>query len=286
MPKIRAAAKKFGIEVSDGRSARRKPRHRAVPLVPEIRHFATDGLEVSDGDQAGSTATITGTPIVYDVPYRVVDQLGFIVCDDEWNEAMDQRTIRRFGNLLDVSAVTYPASPATSLEVAHRAALRLSVESRARLRRLDAQLRAGRTLNASNESLIRDAINMLHSVSVGDGSSMKDLLFPDHVQQAVEAGTGSPQDLGKGDVLPEEAVGEFDSDNDDDDDDDDKQMHVAQDNSDGMAAEPIIDPGEQIRSKPTTDLLTAVRERHGRRVSQQHQQSEDLVREAHRRILK
>jgi HK97 family phage prohead protease len=40
---------------------------------------------------------------------------GFIVARDEWDEAMEDRSIHEFRSLLDVSAVTYPASPTTTI---------------------------------------------------------------------------------------------------------------------------------------------------------------------------
>jgi len=42
---------------------------------------------------------------------------AFVVADggDEWSEDFQKRTIRSFAELLDVSAVTYPASPSTSI---------------------------------------------------------------------------------------------------------------------------------------------------------------------------
>lgn len=43
--------------------------------------------------------------------------IGFMVGSDQWNADYTQRTIFTFADLLDVSAVTYPASPTTSIEV-------------------------------------------------------------------------------------------------------------------------------------------------------------------------
>lgn len=71
---------------------------------------------------------------------------GFIVAQDEWSEDWDQRTIYRFADLLDVSAVTYPASPTTDIGIAKRMALQMPVESRARLRKAYVDLRAGKAL--------------------------------------------------------------------------------------------------------------------------------------------
>jgi HK97 family phage prohead protease len=43
---------------------------------------------------------------------------GFIVARDSWNDDMTKRSIHSFRELLDVSAVTYPASPTTSISLA------------------------------------------------------------------------------------------------------------------------------------------------------------------------
>jgi HK97 family phage prohead protease len=48
--------------------------------------------------------------------------VGFMVGPggDEWNRTRDERSVKRFKTMPDVSAVTYPASPSTSLELAQR----------------------------------------------------------------------------------------------------------------------------------------------------------------------
>jgi HK97 family phage prohead protease len=43
--------------------------------------------------------------------------VGFIVGADEWSSDFSHRLITRFGELLDVSAVAFPASPTTSIEL-------------------------------------------------------------------------------------------------------------------------------------------------------------------------
>ena len=43
--------------------------------------------------------------------------VGFVVAEDSWNEDFSYRTITRFGELMDVSPVAFPASPTTSVEV-------------------------------------------------------------------------------------------------------------------------------------------------------------------------
>jgi hypothetical protein len=41
--------------------------------------------------------------------------VGFVVAQDTWLDDFSVRTITRIGELLDISAVTYPASPTTSI---------------------------------------------------------------------------------------------------------------------------------------------------------------------------
>ena len=43
---------------------------------------------------------------------------GFVVAEDEWNDDWTTRSIHRFEELLDVSAVTYPARPTISIALA------------------------------------------------------------------------------------------------------------------------------------------------------------------------
>jgi HK97 family phage prohead protease len=63
---------------------------------------------------------------------------GFIVARDEWDEAMEDRSIYELRSLVDVSAVTYPASPTTSISLN---------QSEARAQRLaKGQLSASRAL--------------------------------------------------------------------------------------------------------------------------------------------
>lgn len=65
---------------------------------------------------------------------------GFIVAEDQWNEEMTVRTIKRIAELLDVSAVTYPASPTTSIAVTQTSA-RLRAQRHEHLARRDALMR-------------------------------------------------------------------------------------------------------------------------------------------------
>jgi uncharacterized protein len=170
--------------------------------APEVRFFDAGNLEVRGADKAGNLVEITGTPVVYNKWYGVVDRkgefqgkmlpgvakdvlngdtrflfnhdglplartvsgtlrledtptalrciptldirqraandlviavergdvtnmsVGFLVGHggDEWNRTRDERSVKRFKSMPDVSAATYPASTATSLEIAQRMA--------------------------------------------------------------------------------------------------------------------------------------------------------------------
>ena len=118
--------------------------------------------------------------------------VGFTVADDEWNPAEDERVINRLSDLLDVSAVTYPASPTTSIEVAHRMLLQAPVESRARIRKAWLalrELREGKVLSSANQKLITDALEALH---VADDADITDIVRRlQDVDGALDKGQGA-----------------------------------------------------------------------------------------------
>ena len=96
---------------------------------------------------------------------------GFVVADDRWSDDYTERTIFRFDKLLDVSAVTYPASPTTSIELAQRAMCAAPVESRSRLRKVWAiskQVRDGQTVTADNAGMLVRALEALHEADDSD----------------------------------------------------------------------------------------------------------------------
>lgn len=90
--------------------------------------------------------------------------IGFTVARDSWDEAFEHREIAEFKDFLDVSAVSYPASPTTSIAVAQRMLFDTPVESRARMRRIYSDLRAGKVLSQSNEDKLVSAVQTLHEV--------------------------------------------------------------------------------------------------------------------------
>jgi HK97 family phage prohead protease len=103
--------------------------------------------------------------------------VGFRCAADEWDEDMENRTIYQFADLLDISAVTYPASPTTSIQVAERMAMEIPIESRARVRQ--AILRAGKVLSGQNEGDIAAATKLLHGVLASGGFDPASLLDSD-----------------------------------------------------------------------------------------------------------
>jgi HK97 family phage prohead protease len=215
------------------KQSRKGERHRAVPLMREVRHWRATGVEVREKANTDEII-VTGKPIVFNAPYSVTDALGtftetmapgvarevlsrgadvrflfdheglplarstsgtlslretssalefearldarqqlsndlaiaisrgdvnqmscaFFVGRDQWDTAEENRTVHSFRELHDVSAVTYPCSPSTSLEIVQRMALEVPVESSARLRRMYAGIRAGKALSAKDGQLL------------------------------------------------------------------------------------------------------------------------------------
>ena len=231
---------------------KRKRRHRAGPAVGrEFRRFATHGLEVRSATDGSDSITITGTPIVYNTAYTVMDMFGefeetmhpgvatnllaltpdvrflfnhdgmplartlsgtltlrdgmdglgmsatldarqqlandlavaiergdvsqmscgFVVGLDQWNADWTQRDIYRLEELFDVSAVTYPASPTTSIELSLRAMMAAPVESRARIRvawKAAHEAREGKAISAANAALLQTALEAFHTADDED----------------------------------------------------------------------------------------------------------------------
>ncbi len=218
------------------KTATKRPRSRALPLLPEVRNFRAENLEVRERSQTDELI-LRGRPIVYASEYEVRDGMGlfteivepgavadllatadvrflvnhtgiplcrstsgtltltdtpsaltfegrldarqqisndlfiavqrsdvsamscaFTVARDTWSPSMEHRTIHKFGSLIDISAVTYPCSPATSISVAQRMALEVPVESRARLRRVVANVAAGKPVTRDQLTMLRTLV--------------------------------------------------------------------------------------------------------------------------------
>jgi HK97 family phage prohead protease len=253
---------------SAGRTERRhKERHRAIPLMPEVRQWAIQptSVEIRSGKNADE-AIITGSPIMYGVDYEVFDMfgkftermasgvcsdvlkrgvdtrflfnhdglplgrtsagtlilqdsqrsldcelhvdmrqqlandlviaidrrdvtqmsIGFVTGRDEWDEAMAERTVLVFADLPDVSAVTYPASPTTQVQIAQRMMLAAPIESRARLRNFLVAERAGKTLSGASQGKVISAIEALHSLYEAGGGNPADLIQDEGESESTE----------------------------------------------------------------------------------------------------
>lgn len=274
-----------------GASERRKERQRAVPLGREVRFFAPTSLEVREvaaTSDAGSVDeyVITGSPIMYGIPYIVVDffgefretihagsvapliarrvdtrlllnhdglpmartlsstmrlmdtstslnfeahldarqqlandfaiaiqrkdltqmSVGMIVDNDkwDWDDADDIETRDIFGlnDLLDISGVTFACSPTTHIEVAQRMAMMVPMQTRARLRRMEVELRSGKVLSADSQSKLVAAISALHDLASAGGIDPASLIHEDEDEEPesqipshedmTDAGEGEP----------------------------------------------------------------------------------------------
>ena len=152
---------------------------------------------------------------------------GFIVGDDQWNDDMTTRTINSLSELLDVSAVTYPASPTTHIEVAQRMMNALPVESRSRLReayKVMNEIRAGRKFNTQNAQLILSALESLHEADDLDPAE-----FASRAASIAAAHQSASDALNSLDGL---------------------ELEPAADNGDEAngGGDSVVDPGEGIRS--------------------------------------
>lgn len=101
---------------------------------------------------------------------------GFVVASDTWSDDFTQRSIAQFEQLFDVSAVTYPASPTTNVEMALRSLLCEPLESNARRRLIAVEhdLRAGRVLSAENHALVQTVFDAASKVLANADSESDD----------------------------------------------------------------------------------------------------------------
>ena len=90
-----------------------------------LARVSSGTLTLSDSPQALTCRAVldprspTASEVIIAVGRGDVNQMsiGMIVVEDEWTSDMSQRTITRIGKLLDVSVVSFPASPTTSVEL-------------------------------------------------------------------------------------------------------------------------------------------------------------------------
>lgn len=105
--------------------------------------------------------------------------VGFVCDRDQWNDARDERTVTHFKAMPDLSAVTYPASPSTSIEVARRSLATLPPEPLARIRRLVVDVRAGKMMSQKNQDKLVAAIGTMHDALASAGVDLS-AIDPDH----------------------------------------------------------------------------------------------------------
>ncbi|HZV25662.1 MAG TPA: HK97 family phage prohead protease [Acidothermaceae bacterium] len=90
--------------------------------------------------------------------------VGMIVGEDKWDDGYENRDIYKLSALEDVSAVTYPASPTTNIQVAQRMLYDMPVESRERVRRMWAitrDLHDGRPVLPADIDVLSDGLRAL-----------------------------------------------------------------------------------------------------------------------------
>lgn len=146
--------------------------HDGMPLARTLAGTLT--LDVTNTRGLPMTATLDARQfLANDLAVAIergdVNQMscGFCVGADDWNDAGDERSISKFSDLFDVSAVTYPASPTTSIELAYRSILARPPESQARVRQLwvavGRDFREGKMLSAENAGQLQAALDALHT---------------------------------------------------------------------------------------------------------------------------
>lgn len=92
---------------------------------------------------------------------------GFSVAADIWNGDETERSISKFADMFDVSAVTYPASPTTSIELAFRSIFARPIETQVRTRQLWVEIgrdfRDGNALSSATKEKLQTALEALHT---------------------------------------------------------------------------------------------------------------------------
>ena len=156
--------------------------------------------------------------------------VGMIVGRDEWGEERidgewyETRDIYRLEDLLDVSGVTYAASPTTSIDVAKRMAASMPIESRARLRRLEvalrngeakpeelldclAELRAGKAISASTAEHVVTAANAINTLLDLAGIDPREVAEGETEEREEEPESETPEETADDGESEEEAEG-------------------------------------------------------------------------------
>lgn len=103
--------------------------------------------------------------------------IGMVVGNDEWGEDddMETRDVFALEDLIDVSGVTFPCSETTHIEVAQRMINSVPLQSRARLRSLELELRAGAVQSKASQEKIITALKALHDLADAGGVDVSSL---------------------------------------------------------------------------------------------------------------
>lgn len=97
--------------------------------------------------------------------------VGFMVGDDRWSDDYLEREIFRFAEWLDVSVVTFAASPTTDVEMA-------------RSRKMLLDVRAGKVLSDDNLGKVKDAAKLMHGLLQSAGVDPNSLLEPNEPNES------------------------------------------------------------------------------------------------------
>lgn len=142
------------------------------PTCPLVLTETQSGLDI---DATFDPRMVSAQDLLYAIENRLITQMsvGMEVDPDGdiWSGEDDYgmpniRNIVKLANVFDTSAVTYPASPTTSIDLAKRMWDRIPVESRERTRKLWAMardVRAGRGTSAQADAVMH-ALERMHQV--------------------------------------------------------------------------------------------------------------------------
>jgi HK97 family phage prohead protease len=135
--------------------------------------------------------------------------IGFTVAQDRWTGTGQtrSRSIGKFGSLVDISPVTWPASPTTTVSVMQRAMAAAPDETLADIDRIFVELRKveqrnGKVLSSDNESSLMTALQSVHDVLASNGFDAQaffgdDESTEDDTDQSEDAEADEDEDSGE-----------------------------------------------------------------------------------------
>jgi HK97 family phage prohead protease len=135
--------------------------------------------------------------------------IGFTVAQDNWTGtgSTRSRSIGKFGSLVDISPVTWPSSPTTTVSVMQRAMAAQPDETLADIDRIYVELRKveqrnGKVLSTDNESSLMTALQSVHDVLASNGFDAQaffgdDDSVEDDTDQSEDAEADEDEDSGE-----------------------------------------------------------------------------------------